>query len=70
VLPASGGTYIILRWAKYRGYSKTFKHTILDRFGGDVDDAQTWMLGTLGGGGVLLLGRLVPRLARHVRPVR
>ncbi len=62
VLPASGGTYLILRWAKYRGYSKSFKHTVLDRFGGDVDDAQTWMLGTLGGGAALLLVQTMRRL--------
>ena len=45
--------------AHYTGISKRFKHTYLDWFSGDVDDAQTWMLAALGGGSVLVvLGQL------------
>lgn len=58
---ASGGAYIALRLGDHTGWSKRFKHTVLDWFGGDVDDAQTWMLGTLSGGGVLVLAQLTRR---------
>ncbi|HYP45839.1 MAG TPA: hypothetical protein VEQ66_11670 [Propionibacteriaceae bacterium] len=46
------------------GLSKKFKHTYLDWLGGDVDDAQTWMLSALGGGGTLVLGQLASRALR------
>jgi hypothetical protein len=64
VLPASGATYAIIRVAKHSGYSKAFKHSILDRFGGDVDDAQTWLLGTLGGGASLYVLHAARRVYR------
>jgi hypothetical protein len=59
VLVASIGAYIALRLGSYTGISKRFKHTYLDWFSGDVDDAQTWMLAAIGGGSVLVvLGQL------------
>jgi hypothetical protein len=59
VLVASIGAYIALRLGSYTGMSKRFKHTYLDWFSGDVDDAQTWMLAAIGGGSVLVvLGQL------------
>ena len=59
VLVASIGAYVSLRLGDYTGVSKRFKHTYLDWFSGDVDDAQTWMLAAIGGGSVLVvLGQL------------
>lgn len=59
VLVASVGAYMALRLGSYTGMSKRFKHTYLDWFSGDVDDAQTWMLAAIGGGSVLVvLGQL------------
>jgi hypothetical protein len=59
VLVASIGAYLALRVGSYTGLSKHFKHTYLDWFSGDVDDAQTWMLAAVGGGSVLVvLGQL------------
>lgn len=58
---ASSGAYLALRLGAHTGWSKRFKHTVLDWFGGDVDDAQTWMLGTLSGGGILVLAQLTRR---------
>jgi hypothetical protein len=60
-LAAIGGAYLALRLGSYTGMSKRFKHTYLDWFGGDVDDAQTWILGTLGGGSVLLFLQMLGR---------
>lgn len=65
----SPGTYIVLRLGSHTGVSKRFKHTVLDWFGGDVDDAQTWMLAILSGAGILVAVRTVGRgLARLRRP--
>jgi len=61
VVVASVSAYVVLRLGAYTGWSKRFKHTILDWFGGDVDDAQTWMLGILSGGAVLVLVQLIRR---------
>lgn len=59
VLVASFGAYMALRLGSYTGISKRFKHSYLDWFSGDVDDAQTWMLAAIGGGSVLVvLGQL------------
>jgi hypothetical protein len=57
VLAASTGAYVVLRLGSASGWSKRLKHEWLDRFGGDVDDAQTWLLGTLAGVGTLVLLR-------------
>lgn len=66
LIVGSAGAYAALRLGSYSGLSKRFKHTFLDWFGGDVDDAQTWMLAGLGGGSTLVLGQLVQRkLASH-----
>jgi hypothetical protein len=32
-----------------QGSTKSFKHTVMDRIGGDVDDAHTWILATASG---------------------
>lgn len=61
LLVGSAGAYAALRLGSYTGLSKRFKHTYLDWFGGDVDDAQTWMLAGLGGGGVLVLAQSIRR---------
>lgn len=58
---ASNGAYVALRLGAHTGWSKRFKHSVLDWFGGDVDDAQTWLLGALSGGGILVLAQLVRR---------
>jgi hypothetical protein len=59
---ASAGAYVAVRLGSVSGVSKYFKHTYLDWFGGDVDDAQTWMLGMLGGGSVLVAWQKVRRI--------
>jgi hypothetical protein len=51
---ASTGAYVVLRLGAHTGWSKRFKHSVLDWFGGDVDDAQTWLLAALSGGGILV----------------
>jgi hypothetical protein len=61
VVIGSAGAYVTLRLGAHTGWSKRFKHTVLDAFGGDVDDAQTWMLGTFAGGGLLVLVQLIRR---------
>lgn len=68
VLVASAGGYLVLRLGAASGWSKRLKHEWLDRFGGDVDDAQTWLLGTLGGLGTLLLLRVARERAAQVLP--
>ena len=55
VLPAAVLTYLVLRLDAHLGLSKRVKHAVIDPFGGDVDDAQTWFVAALVGGGVLLL---------------
>lgn len=64
VVVGSAGAYVTLRLGSVSGLSKKFKHTYLDWLGGDVDDAQTWMLSALGGGGTLVLGQLASRALR------
>lgn len=61
VLLAGLCAYVVLRIGAYSGWSKRFKHTVLDRLGGDVDDAQTWLLGGLTGAVVLVLVGLAQR---------
>jgi hypothetical protein len=61
---ASFFAYGVLRLDNHMHYSKRFKHTYIDRFGGDVDDAQTWILAGLSGGGALALGQVLRRLFR------
>ncbi|MEY2521481.1 MAG: hypothetical protein QOJ66_46 [Ilumatobacteraceae bacterium] len=61
IIVASAGAYVALRVGSHTGRSKQFKHAVLDGLGGDVDDAQTWILGALGGGGVLVALRLLRR---------
>jgi hypothetical protein len=61
VLLAGCCAYVVLRIGAFTGWSKRFKHTVLDWFGGDVDDAQTWLLAGLAGAGVLVLVGLVQR---------
>jgi glycosyltransferase involved in cell wall biosynthesis len=60
-LPAAAGAYVVLRLDAYKGWGKRFKHELMDRFGGDVDDAQTWVVAALAGGGVLVVVALVQR---------
>lgn len=65
LLAASAGAYVVLRLGAASGWSKRIKHDWLDRFGGDVDDAQTWLLGTFGGVVTLvILGGARRRLQR------
>lgn len=61
VVLASLGAYVVLRLDSRVGWSKRFKHAVMDWFGGDVDDAQTWAVAALAGGGVLVLVSLVQR---------
>ncbi len=55
VLLASAASYAALRVDAHKGWSKRFKHAVLDWFGGDVDDVQTWLLAALAGGATLAL---------------
>jgi hypothetical protein len=64
VVAASFFAYGILRLDNHMHYSKRFKHTYMDRFGGDVDDAQTWILAGLSGGAALAFGQVLRRLIR------
>ena len=61
VLLATAVAYAVLRVAAYTGWSKRFKHEVLDRFGGDVDDAQTWLLAGLSGAAALAVVALAQR---------
>jgi hypothetical protein len=61
VAPASAGAYVTIRAGAHTGWSKRFKHRVLDWLGGDVDDAQTWMLGMLSSGGILVVGQILRR---------
>jgi hypothetical protein len=67
VLAAGAGAYVVLRAGHASGLSKRLKHEWLDRFGGDVDDAQTWLLGTLGGLATLVALREVRRIPERLR---
>lgn len=49
VLPAGVVGYGVHRVSSWRGWSKRFKHALVDPLGGDVDDAQTWLVATLVG---------------------
>lgn len=55
VLLAVPVTYVVHRLGSHTGLSKRFKHSLLDELGGDVDDAQTWLIAGLTAGGVLLV---------------
>ena len=57
VVAAGVGAYVVVRLGFATGVSKHLKHEWLDRFEGDVDDAQTWLLGTLGGAATLVVLR-------------
>jgi hypothetical protein len=59
VAAASFFAYGVLRLDNHMQYSKRFKHAYIDRFGGDVDDAQTWILAGLSGGGALAIGQIL-----------
>ena len=61
VIVGSFGAYAGVRLGSYTGLSKRFKHEYLDRLGGEVDDAQTWMLAVLVGGGTLVASQAVRR---------
>lgn len=54
VVIASGGAYLALRTGSRSGLSKRFKHAYLDPLGGEIDDAQTWLVAALGGTGTLI----------------
>ncbi len=60
--------YAALRLCSYTGLSKRFKHRFLDCFGGDVDDADTWMLAALAGGSTLFLGQVIRRALQFTDP--
>jgi hypothetical protein len=53
------GTYAVLRMADESGAAKRFKHTLLDRIGGNVDDAQTWLGGVVSALVLLVAVRVV-----------
>lgn len=53
--------YAVLRLDAYAGVGKRFKHALMDSFGGDVDDAQTWAVAAAAGGGLLLVVALLER---------
>lgn len=59
LVPAALVAYVAMVLGAYTGWSKAFKHTVLDWFDGYVDDAQTWMLAALAGGGFLVVVQLV-----------
>jgi hypothetical protein len=70
LLAATVGAYAVIRLGSASGLSKRFKHHWMDRFGGDVDDAQTWLLGTLGGIGTLVVLRAVREtVGRRLAPL-
>jgi hypothetical protein len=62
VAAASFFAYGVLRLDNHMHYSKRFKHAYIDRFGGDVDDAQTWILAGLSGGAALAVAQMLRRL--------
>ena len=62
---ASAASYLVLRTGVRSGVTKAFKHTVMDRIGGDVDDAHTWILGTIAGGASLLALDAVTRRTRR-----
>lgn len=65
ILPASLLAYLVLHIGSHTGRTKQFKHEVLDRFGGDVDDAQTWLLGAVSGGAALFVMRWLQRPGRR-----
>jgi hypothetical protein len=63
VVPAALVAYASHRLLSFRGWAKGFKHTVLDWFGGDVDDAQTWLFAGLSGGAALVAVAALQRWA-------
>jgi hypothetical protein len=61
VVAATLMAYVALRLGAFTQWTKRFKHSVLDWFGGDVDDAQTWLLAALSGGTALVLIELLRR---------
>lgn len=62
MLPAAAAAYAALRLDAYAQVGKRVKHAVLDPLGGDVDDAQTWLVAALAGGGLLVLVQVVRRV--------
>lgn len=61
VLPAAAAGYVALVVGSHKGWTKRFKHGVLDPIGGNVDDATPWLLGTLTGAAFLVVVALVAR---------
>jgi hypothetical protein len=49
----TGASYLSMRIGLFTGWTKTFKHGVVDPLGGDVDDATTWMVAAIGPAAVL-----------------
>ena len=70
-VPVAGlSAYLVHRMGSHTGYTKRFKHTMLDPLGGDIDDAQTWMQAIAVGGGTLGCLRMLERDAHRKRTQR
>lgn len=61
ILPAALAAYVALVVGSHKGWTKRFKHELLDAVGGDVDDATPWLLATLTGFGFLIAVALLDR---------
>ena len=55
LLPAALVAYAVMRVDAKVYWSKRFKHAVIDRLGGDVDDAQTWVVAGLAGAAFLVV---------------
>lgn len=62
LLLAASTAYVALRLGAHTGWTKRFKHELLDPLGGDVDDAQTWGLAVVVAAAVLAVVALVGRV--------
>jgi hypothetical protein len=61
LVPAALVSYAVMRVDAKVYWSKRFKHAVIDRLGGDVDDAQTWVVAGLAGAAFLVAVAVVQR---------
>lgn len=55
LLPATAVSYVALVVGSHKGWTKRFKHELLDPIGGNVDDATPWLLATVTGFSFLMV---------------
>jgi hypothetical protein len=61
-LPVAAVGYAVLVAGAHKQWTKRFKHELLDRLGGDVDDATPWLLATVVAAASLVVIALIGRL--------